>query len=139
MTSRAGFRALVLLTLVAAAAATAFWASHRRASDGGRLSWVATAQQSGPVGYRDPPGAIPPDGKWMAYAEGRFLRIRPIDGGPVVDVPRGEAQIRNIAWSPDNRTILADGHKTQSGWAAYDRMMGTRRGPWDSDERLSEI
>ena len=82
-----------------------------------RLSWVATAHQLGPVGYRDPAGAISPDGQWIAYSEGRFLRVRPVDGGPVVDFPPGEAQIRNIAWSPDNRTILADGNQTQSGWA----------------------
>ena len=60
----------------------------------------------------------------MAYSEGRFLRVRRVDGGPLVDLPAGEAQIRNIAWSPDNRLILADGFITQSGWAVYDRVDG---------------
>ena len=56
----------------------------------------------------------------MAYSEGRFLRVRAVDGGPVVEFPPGEAQIRNIAWSPDNRTILADGSRDADGWAVYD-------------------
>jgi Tol biopolymer transport system component len=139
MTLRAGLRVLVLLTLVAAAGLTALWTNRNREADTGRLSWVATAHQFGPVGYRDPAGAVSSDGHWMAYSEGRFLRVRSVDGGPAVDFPPGEAQIRNIVWSPDNRTILADGHTTQTGWAAYDRLSGSRRGLWDSQERLPDL
>jgi Tol biopolymer transport system component len=102
-----------------------------------RLAWVATAHQLGPVGYRDPAGAISPDGKWVAYSEGRFLRVRAIDGGPIVDLPPGEAQIRNISWHPDSRTILADGYQTQSGWALYDRAARTRRGLWIDNRDLA--
>ena len=97
-----------------AAGAAAFFCSRRRAAsplDASRLTWVADAHQLGPVGYRDPAGAISPDGRWIAYSEGRFLRVRAADGGPLVDLPAGEAQIRTIAWSPDNRTILADGFR----------------------------
>jgi hypothetical protein len=50
MTLRAGLRVLVLLTLVAAAGLTAFWVNRNREADTGRLSWVATAHQFGPVG-----------------------------------------------------------------------------------------
>ena len=139
MTLRAGLRVLVLLTLVAAAGLTACWASRNRDADTSRLSWVATAHQFGPVGYRDPAGAVSSDGHWMAYSEGRFLRVRAVDGGPAVDFPPGEAQIRNIVWSPDNHTILADGHTTQTGWAAYDRLSGSRRGLWDSQDRLPDL
>src|SRR5436190_12893386 len=92
-----------------------------------RLAWVATAHQFGPVSYRDPAGAISPDGRWIAYSEGRFLRVRPIGGGPVLDLPAGEAQIRNLSWNPDSRTILADGFQTQAGWAIYDIVARTRR------------
>jgi len=78
-----------------------------------RLAWVGAAHQSGPVGYRDPAGAISPDGRWLAYSEGRFLRVGPIDGGPVAELPANEAQIRNSdpsnktqpAWSPDGSRI----------------------------------
>jgi Tol biopolymer transport system component len=139
MTSRGGLRALVLLTLAAAAGLTAFWASRNRDADTSRLSWVATAYQFGPVGYRDPAGALSPDGHWIAYSEGRFLRVRSVDGGPSVGFPPGEAQIRNIAWSPDNRTILTDGHRTQTGWAAYDRPSASRRVLWESPEGTTDL
>jgi Tol biopolymer transport system component len=139
MRSRGAVRTLVLLTLVAAAGATAYWTSRSPQADTSRLSWVATARQLGPVGYRDPAGALSPDGRWIAYSEGRFLRVRSVDGGPAVDFPPGEAQIRYIAWSPDSRTILSDGNQTQTSWAAYDRVAGTRRGLWDSQERLPDL
>ena len=101
-----------------------------------RMTWVADAHQFGPVGYRDPAGAISPDGRWIAYSEGRFLRVRAADAGPLVDVPAGDAQIRNITWSPDNRTILSDGFQTQTGWALYDRVDGTRRPLWADRDPL---
>ena len=92
-----------------------------------RLTWIAEAHQLGPVGYRDPAGAISPDGRWIAYSEGRFLRVRAAGGGPLVESAAGEAQIRNIAWGADSRSILADGFQTQPGWALYDRVDGARR------------
>jgi len=93
-----------------------------------RLAWVATAHQFGPVGYRDPAGAISPDGRWIAYSEGRFLRVRPIDGGPIVDLPPGPAQIRYVTWRPDSLAIATDGDPSLGGYAVYD--ISTRsRGP----------
>jgi len=114
-------RAALLIALVSIAA-VAVGVSLRRASDVDlpHLTWVATAHQYGPVGYRDPAAAISPDGRWVAYSEGRFLRVRPIDGGPVVDLPAGTAQIRHLAWHPDSKRILAGGE-------IYDRVAGTRQ------------
>src|SRR5947199_8109314 len=113
-------RWLLLVGGVAAGAGAIAWNVRRGSPNADvALSWVATAHQFGPVGYRDPAGALSPDGRWIAYSEGRFLRVRSVDGGPTVGFPPGEAQIRNIAWSPDNHTILTDGHQTQTGWAAY--------------------
>src|SRR5437763_1422093 len=108
------------------------------AVDSSRLSWIATARQLGPVGYRDPAGAISPDGRWIAYSEGRFLRVRPVDGGPSLEFTPGNAQIRTLAWTPDSRTILADGDHAQSDWAEYD-LAGTRRSIADGARRASEM
>src|SRR5207248_10585673 len=104
------------------------WSLRYRApaAEPGRLAWVATAHQFGPVGYRDPAGAISPDGKWIAYSEGRFLRVRSVDGGPAIDLPAGDAQIRHLSWRSDNRTILADGSHAQADWAIYDVAARTR-------------
>ena len=121
-------RMLMLFVLLTAGTAAMWWIPARiPVSDASRLTWLADAHQFGPVGYRDPAGAISPDGQWIAYSEGRFLRIRSANGGSIVDLPAGDAQIRNLAWSPDNRTILTDGLATQTGWALYDRVDGTRR------------
>ena len=130
-------RPLVLWALLVAAGVALFFVPRRAPEPGmERLTWVADAHQFGPVGYRDPAGAISPDGRWIAYSEGRFLRVRAAEGGPLVELPPGEAQIRNIAWSPDNHTILADGFQTQTGWALYDRVDGSRRPLWADRDPL---
>jgi len=129
-------RVVLLLALIAIGAALFLLAPRASVPDDLRMAWVADAHQFGPVGYRDPAGAISPDGRWIAYSEGRFLRVRAADGGPLVDLPAGEAQIRTIVWSPDNRTILADGFQRQIGWALYDRVEGTRRPLWADRDPL---
>ena len=124
-------RATLLVVLVAIAA-VAIGLSVRRSPDGepASLIWVATAHQYGPVGYRDPAAAISPDARWVAYSEGRFLRVRPIGGGPVVELPAGEAQIRHLAWHPDSRRILAGGE-------LYDIVARTRQPVWPNGGELS--
>src|SRR6185295_18927628 len=132
-------RLAILLALVVAAAAVIMAVVRRDApaTEAARLTWVAEAHQLGPVGYRDPAGALSPDGQWIAYSEGRFLRVRPAGGGPAVDLPAGDAQIRNLTWSPDSRTILTVGYRTPTGWAVYDRAAGTRSGLWPNRDTLT--
>jgi Tol biopolymer transport system component len=132
-----GVRAVSLAALVAAAGVV--WLMAPRAEPGrdtSRLTWIADAHQLGPVGYRDPAGAISPDGRWIAYSEGRFLRVRAAGGGPIADLPAGETQIRYLAWSADSRTILADGFQGPAGWALYDRVDGSRRPLWGDRDPL---
>jgi Tol biopolymer transport system component len=71
-----------------------------------RLSYVTTAHQLGVVGYRDPAGAISPDGKRFAYSEGRFIRIIPIGGGAPVTLPPSDQQVRDLEWT-SNDTVVA--------------------------------
>ena len=130
-------RPLVLAIVLFAAGVVMYRASFRLdegATTG--LTWIADAHQFGPVGYRDPAGALSPDGRWIAYSEGRFLRVRAVEGGPLVEFPAGDAQIRNIVWSPDNRTILTDGLTAQSSWALYDRTDGAHRALWGGRDPL---
>ena len=129
-------RATALTALVILALAAVPFLRGRDAAPPPRLAWVADAHQLGPVGYRDPAGAISPDGRWIAYSEGRFLRVRPIDGGPAVDLPPNEAQIRTIAWTADSRGLAADGYRTPSGWALYDRVERSRHGLWADHDPL---
>src|SRR5712692_5188015 len=117
----------LLVVVVVAAAAILLRGRGQSQVELVRFTSVADAHQFGPVGYRDPVGAISPDGRWIAYSEGRFLRVRPIGGGPIVDLPPGEAQIRMVAWNADSRTIVTDGYQTRAGLAAYDIVARTRR------------
>src|SRR5471030_592366 len=128
----------LILSAVFLAAGLALWFAPLRAPDGdtARLTWVADAHQFGPVGYRDPAGALSPDGRWIAYSEGRFLRVRAVEGGPLVEFPAGEAQIRNIVWDSESQRIVADGFETQTGWAIYDRVTESRRGLWANRDPL---
>jgi WD40 repeat protein len=128
--------ALAVLGL-AAFAAIMIGARRHPIADADRIHWIATAHQLGPVGYRDPAGAMSPDGQWVAYSEGRFLRVSAIGGGPIVEFPAGEAQIRHIAWHPDNRTLLTDGFGTQAGWSVYDLVARTRRRLWADHDPLT--
>ena len=88
------------------------------ATDLPQLSYVATAHQLGVVGYRDPFGAISPDGTRLAYAEGRFIRIVPIGGGAPVTLAPAEGQIRYLAWIDDS-TIAAEDVTPTGRWWAY--------------------
>jgi len=119
-------RAVLLFILFVALASVFVLFLPRGQNADPRLAWVATAHQFGPVGYRDPAGAISPDGKWIAYSEGRFLRVKPIDGGPILDLPPGPAQIRYIAWRPDSRAVTTDGDPSIGGYAIYDIVARTR-------------
>jgi Tol biopolymer transport system component len=132
-------RAVVLVALVAGAIATIAIARRRNPPepDAASLTWIVDAHQLGPVGYRDPAGAISPDGQWIAYSEGRFLRVRPVGGGPSAALPPNEAQIRNLTWSPDSQKIIADGYLTPAGWALFDRTTGTRQPLWSDHDPLS--
>lgn len=69
------------------------------------LSYVTTAHQLGVVGYRDPAGAISPDGKRFAYSEGRFIRIVPIGGGAPVTLPPSEGQVRFLEWTSNDTVV----------------------------------
>ena len=123
-------RTTILVGVVALAAAFA-GVAWRAPGDPApsQLTWIATAHQYGPVGYRDPAAAISPDGRWLAYSEGRFLRVRAIAGGPVVEFPAGNAQIRHLSWR-NNTLVLA-------GADLYDRVEGTRKPLWPDRTDLS--
>ena len=57
-------RRTFVISIVVALASVVLYLAPRpaRTIDDARLSWVAEAHQLGPVGYRDPAGAISPDG-----------------------------------------------------------------------------
>jgi Tol biopolymer transport system component len=110
-------RVLVLLALVAAAIVSMLIglpAQQVTSGDLPTLTYVTTANQFGVVGYRDPVGAISPDGKRFAYSEGRFIRVVPIGGGARTTLAPGNGQIRSLTWVDDGSIAAQDG-----GWWLY--------------------
>jgi Tol biopolymer transport system component len=94
------------------------------------LAWVATAHQNGIVGYRDPVGALSPDGALLAYAEGRDLRVVPLGGGSSRTMTRADGQVRHLAWL-DAGSIVAEDRAGEVRWWSYDVETGDREPLWD--------
>ena len=83
-----------------------------------QLSYVTTAHQLGVVGYRDPVGAISPDGTRLAYSEGRFIRVVPLGGGTPMTLTPGEGQIRFLTWA-NNSEVVAEDATAAGRWWSY--------------------
>ena len=126
-------RAVVLSALTVAASAAMLIGLPAQAPvvpDPPALSYVTTAHQLGVVGYRDPFGAVSPDGTRLAYTEGRFIRVVPIGGGAPVTLAPGEGQIRHLAWKGNDEIVAAD--PTASGrWWSYRLGDPGRKPLWD--------
>jgi Tol biopolymer transport system component len=86
--------------LLLTAALLILWSRSRSTSpetDAPRLTYVATANQLGVVGYRDPVGAISSDGARLAFAEGRHLFETRTTGGARRELAAADGQIRHVA------------------------------------------
>ena len=122
-------RSLILSGVIVAGVSVLVFGRQTSTSTGldlPQLSYVTTAHQLGVVGYRDPFGAISPDGTGIAYAEGRFIRVVPIGGGAPVTLTPGEGQIRYLAWS-NNTTIIAEDVTPSGRWWQYELGQDGRR------------
>ncbi len=143
MPYNAPVRAIVLVVVVAAALAILLMGRNAPApatDDLPQLSYITTAHQLGVVGYRDPIGAISPDGTRFAFTEGRFIRVVPIGGGAVVTLPPGEGQIRYLTWKGPNEIVAEDA--TSSGrWWIYRPGDNDRTPLWDRSfaEQLRQV
>jgi Tol biopolymer transport system component len=126
-------RVIVLALVLALAAAALFLRASRpdraREDEPARLAYVGTAHQLGVVGYRDPAGAISPDGRFLAYATGRDLRVVPLGGGASLQFPRADGQVRSVTWMGDG-SVLADDGGAEQRWWVYDVRRATRSPLW---------
>jgi Tol biopolymer transport system component len=132
-------RSLILSgVIVAGLSALAFGrqASTTTGLDLPQLSYVTTAHQLGVVGYRDPAGAISPDGTRLAYSEGRFIRVVPIGGGAPVTLEPGEGQIRSLTWKGSNEVVAQDATRIARWWL-YRIGDADRKPLWDPQLALT--
>lgn len=132
-------RLIALLALAGLVAAGFYLQSSAPGPSPPRLTYVATAHQLGVVGYRDPAGGISPDGTWIAYTEGRMLRVRPVAGGALADMPPGEGQLRYLAWTADSKRVLVEDPAAGRRWWIYDVNAGQRSPLWPSLETIDGL
>ena len=97
------------------------------------LRFVTSAEQIGPVVYRDPLGAVSPDGLWLAYTERDRVHVTPSSGGAVHVIGPGVNSIRYLSWLPDSRRIAVRERvfdRSRQDWYVYDRVTGDRSALW---------
>src|ERR1700691_3760715 len=82
------------------------------------------------VRYRDPLGVISPSGEWLAYSIAYRLFVQRLVGGPVTELPPSTANIRHLAWLPDDRTLVVDSGDSRARWWSYDTATGKRHPLW---------
>ncbi len=87
--------------------------------------FVVSIHQFGPVAYRDPHGALSPDGRSLATAANHILAVREFPDGAPRELPAGNARIRRLAWHPDGR-LLVDQFDGQIRWWVHDTNGATR-------------
>ncbi|HEU5219647.1 MAG TPA: hypothetical protein VFU23_13390 [Gemmatimonadales bacterium] len=93
-------------------------------SESPRLAYVATADQLGPVSFRDPLGVMSPDGELLAWSIQRHLYVRRVGGGPLKEFATEPGLILHLAWLPDSRGIAAEHRGRTPRWYLYDLMTG---------------
>jgi Tol biopolymer transport system component len=94
-----------------------------------RLQYVASVRQPGPVAYRDPLGALSPDGEWLAFTSGRRLAVQRVTGGPVLDLARAEGRFTWLTWHPNSRQVVAREQSFDRGtfrWYSFNRLGGEK-------------
>ena len=133
-------RALVIFAIVVGALVAMFLRRPLPSAEGElpRLTYVTTAHQLGVVGYRDPAGAISPDGTRVAYSEGRNVRIIPTGGGAPQTLAAGDGQIRNLTWVTDQR-LVAEETGTSTRWWEYSPVTGQRIPLWSGANNFMQI
>jgi len=126
-------RAAGVRSLAAALVAGAAGAGATACDSGPDPVHLATAYQVGPVGYRDPAGGVSPDGRYLAYTQGRELLLHDLAGGEVRSLGLAPSQIRHAVWHPDSDRLLVHERtfdRRRQGWFVYDLRTGSKRTLW---------
>ena len=113
--------------------ALAAWIAALACDHAPRPVHLATAHQAGPVAYRDPAGGVSPDGRLLAYTQGRELLVRDLAGDEVRVLGVAPSQIRYVAWYPESDRVLAHERsfdRRRQGWFVYDVESGAKRTFW---------
>jgi hypothetical protein len=102
---------------------------HRESAVPTRLQYVTTAHQAGPVGYRDPVGAVSPDGVWLAYMSNRHLFLHRIEGSATTELLPADNTTGTVIWFLDSRSfaVVEVPFGATPQWFRYDVATGKRQ------------
>src|SRR5262245_52950843 len=118
-------RSKIIVLLFAIAIAGAL---YRSLAARAKLQYVTTAHQAGPVGFRDPVGAVSPDGVWLAYISNRHLFLHRIEGSSTVELLPADNTKTAVTWFSDSAhlAVLEVPFAQSPQWFRYDVATGKR-------------
>ena len=98
------------------------FAPYRGSATPTRLHYITTAHQAGPVGFRDPFGAVSPDGVWLAYISNRHLFLHRIEGSWTTELPPADDRKAGLRWFPDSMhiAVMEASFSRNPRWFRYD-------------------
>ena len=70
------------------------------------LQFVKAVRQKGPVAYRDPFGAISPDGKLFAYSDRKQIHVQQMPGGATFELTKHGSFVISLSWHPDSQHLI---------------------------------
>jgi len=92
-----------------------------------QLQFIKSVRQKGPVAYRDPFGAISPNGKLFAYSDRKQILVQQVVGGATFELEKHGTFVITLTWLPDSEHIVTyEIGGERKFWYVYD--LNTKRG-----------
>ncbi|MEQ9414758.1 MAG: hypothetical protein RIF39_13055, partial [Cyclobacteriaceae bacterium] len=103
------------------------------------LQFVKIVKQKGPVAYRDPFGAISPDGKKLAYSDRNQIFVQQTEGGVTYELEKQGAFVITLNWLPDSQHLVTYeiGGKKKF-WHVYDLNTKQASVLWPEKEKFTD-
>ena len=116
------------ISILAVFAISTMLMAYRGSAAPTRLHYVTTAHQAGPVGFRDPIGAVSPDGVWLAYISNRHLFLHRIEGSWTTELLPDDDRKTALKWFPDSMhiAVMEAPFGAIPRWFRYDIATGKR-------------
>lgn len=71
-----------------------------------QMQFIKAVKQKGPVAYRDPFGAISPDGKLFAYSDRKQILVQQVVGGATFELEKHGTFVITLNWLPNSQHLV---------------------------------